>query len=119
MLPGLPSLGHGLAAAALVAPLSLLALSMPRRYRLLVLAPMWAALAGLLLTWARADHRLADALADHNENKVSRVVLRVARLPDLEGGGRQSPAQAISSLPDGVPIPLQGSLTPPPWLGPE
>src|SRR3546814_13088680 len=101
MLPGLPSLGHGLAAAALVAPLSLLALSMPRRYRLLVLAPMWAALAGLLLTWARADHRLADALADPNENKVSRAVLRVASVPAPQARGRQFKAQVISSIPHG------------------
>src|SRR3546814_5993152 len=78
---------------------------------------MWAALAGLLLTWARADHRLADALADHNENKVSRVVLRVASLPDLEGGGRQFQAQVISSIPDGVPSRIQVSWPTSAWVG--
>jgi competence protein ComEC len=117
-LPALPGLAHGLAAAVLIALLSLLVLGLPRRLRAPIWLPLWAALAGLLLTAARADHRLADALAGHDENKVSRVVLRVATLPRLSPDGRQFQAQVLSSLPVGVPSLIQVSWPLAAWAGP-
>lgn len=117
-LPVLPGLVHGSAAVALAVLLSLLAFGLPRRIRATLLVSLWAALAGLLLTAARADHRLADALAEHNENKVSRVVLRVASLPRLGPDGRQFQAQVLSSLPDGVPTRIQVSWPSAAWAGP-
>jgi competence protein ComEC len=117
-LPVLPSLAHGLAAATLAVLLSLLALGLPGCVRAGIWVTLWAALAGLLLTAARADHRLADALAVHNENKVSRVVLRVVSLPRLSPDGRQFQAQVISSRPEGVPARIQVSWPMTAWAGP-
>ncbi|HWK71412.1 MAG TPA: ComEC/Rec2 family competence protein [Burkholderiaceae bacterium] len=117
-LPGLPGLAHGLAAVALAVLLSLLVLGLPQRVRAGIWALLWAGLAGFWLTVVRADHRLADALAEHNENKVSRVVLRVAGLPRLGPEGRQFQAQVLSSLPEGVPTRIQVSWPLAAWSGP-
>ncbi|MGB3289407.1 MAG: ComEC/Rec2 family competence protein, partial [Burkholderiaceae bacterium] len=117
-LPALPGLAHGWAAVALAVTLSLLVLGLPRGVRVLIWVPLWAALAGFLLTAARADQRLADALAEHNENKVSRVVLRVASLPQLGANGRRFQAQVLSSMPEGVPTYIQVSWPLAAWAGP-
>ncbi len=88
------------------------------RYRWRVLLPVWALAAGLALTLARAEHRLADALDPGNENKVSRVVLRIAELPRLGADSRQFVADVISSIPAGVPSRIQVSWAAPNWAGP-
>jgi competence protein ComEC len=88
------------------------------RYRWRILFPVWAMAAGLALTLARAEHRLADALDPINENEVSRVVLRVAELPRLGTDTRQFVAEVISSIPAGVPSRVQVSWAAPNWAGP-
>lgn len=87
-------------------------------YRWRMLLPVWAAMAGLLVTVARAEYRLADTLDIDNENRVSRVVLRVAALPRLSPDSRQFEAEVISSIPTGVPSRIQVSWTAPDWAGP-
>src|SRR5690606_33692280 len=81
LLPYLPAraLWLGVLAGAAILSFSIYLFAPAIRWR--VLLPMWAALAGLLITVARAEHRLADELAAINENQVSRVVLRIAALP--------------------------------------
>nr|WP_255676042.1 DNA internalization-related competence protein ComEC/Rec2 [Pusillimonas sp. MFBS29] len=91
---------------------------LPVRRRWQLLAPLWMAIAGLLLTIVRVEHRLADALHFDNENKVSRVVLRVAGLPRLGPDSRQFEAEVISSIPDGVPSRIQVSWSAGKWAGP-
>src|SRR5690606_4569620 len=91
---------------------------LPPRHRYGVLAPLWLALAGLLLTVARVEYRLADRLHEDNENKVSRVVLRVAGLPRLNPDSRQFEAEVISSIPKGVPSRIQVSWSAAQWAGP-
>lgn len=91
---------------------------LPHQRRWHVLAPLWMAAAGFLLTVARVEHRLADSLDANNENKVSRVVLRVAGLPRLGPDSRQFEAEVISSIPAGVPSRIQVSWTATQWAGP-
>src|SRR5690606_3266925 len=62
--------------------------------------------------------RLADRLHEDNENKVSRVVLRVAGLPRLNPDSRQFEAEVISSIPKGVPSRIQVSWSAAQWAGP-
>lgn len=107
----------GLCTAAVLASLIIIG-CLPCRRRYGVLMPLWMAMAGLLLTVARVEHRLADRLHDDNENQVSRVVLRVAGLPRLNPDSRQFEADVISSLPDGVPSRIQVSWTAAQWAGP-
>ncbi|RTZ47804.1 DNA internalization-related competence protein ComEC/Rec2 [Candidimonas sp. SYP-B2681] len=116
--PFLPN--HAVKAGVLAAAgmASTLAYWLAPQYRWRTLLPLWAALAGLLLTIARAEHRLADALDASNENKVSRVVLRVAALPRLGPDSRQFEAEVLSSIPQGVPSRIQVSWTAPNWAGP-
>src|SRR5690606_2718874 len=54
--------------------------SHPRKTLVWILA---FALSGVVYAVIRAEHRLSDALATDNEDKVTRVVLRVAELPRL------------------------------------
>ncbi len=106
---------------AVLASLALLCLSWRRRGMLRpkrVLWPLWAAVAGLLMTMARADDRLADRLDPGNENKVSRVVLRIAALPRLGPDSRQFEAEVLSSSPPGVPGRILVSWTAGDWAGP-
>lgn len=111
---------HGLWVGVLAGCLvvsSLIFFLMPiNRWR--VLLPLWAALAGLLLTVGRAEHRMADTLDASNENRVSRVVLRVAALPRLSPDNRQFEAEVISSMPAGVPSRILVSWTAADWAGP-
>lgn len=120
LLSVLPSY-TALAALTMTAVLSILFVlrffarsSRPRRWIL----PILAGIAGFLLTAARAEHRLQDALAPTNENLVSRVELRVASLPDRSGGGQQFDALVISSVPDGVPRKIRVSWRSGDWSGP-
>ncbi|OWT65876.1 DNA internalization-related competence protein ComEC/Rec2 [Candidimonas nitroreducens] len=108
-------------AAAWAALLALLAvmLGMRRRQRLPRQAwPLWAAAAGLLLVLARIEHRLADELAPGNENRVSRVVLRVADLVRLGPDNRRFEAEVIESIPAGVPSRILVSWNAPGYAGP-
>jgi len=59
----------------------------------------------LALGWAlwRAELRLQDALVPENEDRVSRVVLRVAELVRETPGSRRFVAQVLSAQPAGVP----------------
>ncbi len=116
--PSLPSLAAWacVLAGAIVASALIFRLAKTCRWRLLL--PVWAAVAGLLLTVVRAEHRLADRLDAGNENKVSRVVLRVAALPRSSADSRQFEAEVISSKPTGVPSRILVSWTAGNWAGP-
>ncbi|MEO6986481.1 MAG: DNA internalization-related competence protein ComEC/Rec2 [Paralcaligenes sp.] len=96
--------------------LSVCLLRIPRPARVLI--PLWAAVLGVLLTVARIEQRLADELAANNENRVSRVVLRVASLVRLRPDSRAFEAEVISSLPAGVPSRIYVSWTAPGQSGP-
>lgn len=84
----------------------------------LFLIPLWAAILGLALTVARVEHRLADELTQDNENRVSRVVLRVASLVKLNPDSRHFEAEVLSSKPAGVPSRIYVSWSAPDWSGP-
>ncbi|NYT60738.1 DNA internalization-related competence protein ComEC/Rec2 [Alcaligenaceae bacterium] len=116
--PYLPKHGFWAAvlAASIFASAPIFFLMPVNRWR--VLLPLWAALAGLLLTAGRAEYRLSDSLDASNENRVSRVVLRVAALPRLSPDSRQFEAEVISSIPSGVPSRILVSWTAPDWAGP-
>lgn len=86
-----------------------------RRFWLL---PLWAALAGGLLTCVRIDSRLNDRLAESNVNLVSRVELRVTSLPQRLSGSQQFDAQVIRSMPVGVPEKIRVSWRTERWQGP-
>jgi len=84
----------------------------------------------LLVTAQRAWWRLDDALALGNVDRVSRVTLRVAQLPQLSADHRRFRAQVLSSEPAGVPQHVMVSwfapgrrgpfaATPAPWPFPE
>lgn len=113
VMPG-PELIVGIVAGALVASLFLFR----RRGSHRVLIPCWALLLGLLVTIARVEHRLADALTDENQNRVSRVVLRVASLVTIRPDSRQFEAEVISSSPAGVPSRIQVTWSAPGRSGP-
>jgi len=66
-----------------------------------------AAAAGLSYGSSRVADRLGDALDPSNEDKVSRVVLRVAELPRLNPESRVFVADVLSSIPAGVPARIQ------------
>lgn len=64
-------------------------------------------MAGLAYGSARVNDRLADTLDPSNEDKVTRVVLRVAELPRLDPDSRVFVADVLSSKPEGVPTRIQ------------
>jgi len=80
-----------------------------RRHRAVVPAAWFlaAGAAGVVYAAAWVDHRLADALDPGNEDKVTRVVLRVAELPRLNPESRAFTAEVLSSVPEGVPSRIQ------------
>lgn len=63
--------------------------------------------AGALYGCFRVEQRLADALDLSNEDKVTRVVLRVAELPRLDPESRVFVGDVLSSIPEGVPTRIQ------------
>jgi competence protein ComEC len=87
-------------------------------YRWRLALPIWAGIAGLLVTTARVEVRLADALDSANENRVARVVLRIAGLPRISPDSRHFEADVLSSSPAGVPSRIQVTWTAPNWSGP-
>ncbi|MGP1615780.1 MAG: ComEC/Rec2 family competence protein, partial [Pollutimonas bauzanensis] len=117
-LPYLPDHVVWAGALALAVLASIAVFSLAGRHRWHVLLPLWAGIAGLLVAVARAEHRLADSLDSANENRVSRVVLRVAALPRLDPDSRQFEAEVISSMPAGVPSRIQVTWAAPDWAGP-
>src|SRR5690606_4914234 len=54
-------------------------------------------------TSIHTDVRLADALADADEDKVSRVVLRIDTLVRTQPGSRRFEAEVLESMPEGIP----------------
>lgn len=96
----------------------LIRLFLPAPWPTRISLPLWAGLLGLAITAARVEHRLNDALAADNENKVARVELRIAGLPRLSPDGRQFEADVISSMPEGVPGRILVSWQAPGWAGP-
>lgn len=66
-----------------------------------------ATVAGLAYGSAWVAHRLHDALDLSNEDKVTRVELRVAELPRLDPDSRIFVAEVLSSIPEGVPSRIQ------------
>lgn len=86
--------------------------------RVFWLVPLWAALAGFLLTVSRAETRLSDVLADMNVNLVSRVEVRVASLPLRRAGMQSFDADVLSSIPEGVPAKIRVSWRTGEWRGP-
>ncbi|TCT04415.1 competence protein ComEC [Paralcaligenes ureilyticus] len=116
VLPVMPDAATWMWLALGVLGLSLWLLKMQRPARALI--PVWAAVLGLLLAVVRIEQRLADELAAENENRVSRVVLRVASLVRLRPDSRAFEAEVISSLPEGVPSRIYVSWTAPGRAGP-
>lgn len=119
VLPAMPATGLRTAVLIGAVLISLFAwrfLLAPLPTRLLL--PLWAGLLGFAITVARVEHRLSDALAPDNENKVTRVELRIAGLPRLSPDGRQFEADVISSMPEGVPSRILVSWQAPGWAGP-
>lgn len=74
--------------------------------------------AGLAYGSFRAELRLSDALDPLNEDKVTRVVLRVAELPRLDPESRVFVADVLSSVPEGVPSRIQVRWNAPRYSGP-
>lgn len=73
--------------------------------------------AGLLNASLQAQGRLDDALSDERQDAVSRLVLRVAGMPDGDARGQRFIAELDSPVPPGVPSRLQVSWQAPP--GPQ
>lgn len=107
--PAMPGLQVWLLGSLILAVISLLVFLLAGKYRWAILLPLLAGVAGLTMTIARVEYRLADTLAPSNVNKVSRVVLRIAELPRLAADSRHFQADVISSKPDGVPTRIQVS----------
>ncbi|TFL11330.1 DNA internalization-related competence protein ComEC/Rec2 [Pusillimonas caeni] len=68
-----------------------------------MLAPVWAFMLGLAWVCFHIDHRLSDSLSPQDEDKVSRVVLRIATLPRELPGSRRFEAEVLASQPSGIP----------------
>lgn len=109
-LPSLPEHGVVLSAAS-GASLALGAFAL-RRLAQVPWVARWAwrgacVLACFLLAtaWAcwQAERRLQDNLIADNEDKVTRVVLRVAELPRESDASRRFVAEVLASQPEGVP----------------
>lgn len=113
LLPVMPSTGAlGMTLVALlVAGRALPAWASGARYA------AWAAFMMFALTVWRVESRLADQLAPDNEDKVSRVVLRIAGLPRQSPDSRQFEAEVLSSRPQGVPSQIMVSWNAPGYAG--
>lgn len=62
---------------------------------------------GFLNAALQAQHRLADALADAHQDEVSRLVLRVAELPDGDGQRQRFLAEQDGPARAGIPARIQ------------
>ncbi|WP_454695174.1 DNA internalization-related competence protein ComEC/Rec2 [Achromobacter aegrifaciens] len=115
--PRLPGAG----ATWLLAGACLLAPAAGRRLRHRA-ARLFAALAlglcaGLLNASLQAQSRLDGALSDAHQDAVSRLVLRIAALPDGDGRGQRFLADVDEPAPPGIPSRIQVSWQAPP--GPQ
>lgn len=68
-----------------------------------VLTPVWAFVLGMAWTSFHIDQRLSDALSAQDEDRVSRVVLRIVSLPRELPGSRRFEAEVLESRPAGIP----------------
>lgn len=81
----------------------------PRLRRLGWVAPLWAFAAGLAWVCFHTELRLAEALGPRDEDKVSRVVLRIETLPRIQPDSRRFEAWVLESQPPGIPRRIQVS----------
>ena len=121
-LPALPGAFPLIMAFAAVAILSAGVFALRRhawacRLRFLLVL-LWGAALGLAYTLALAQLRLADSLDEGNQDKVSRVVLRVAGLARVNADSRVFEAEVVSSRPAGVPSRIQVSWNAAAYSGP-
>lgn len=121
-LPALPGAFPLIMAFAAVAILSAGVFALRRhawacRLRFLLVL-LWGAALGLAYTAALAQLRLADSLDEGNQDKVSRVVLRVAGLARVNADSRVFEAEVVSSRPAGVPSRIQVSWNAAAYSGP-
>lgn len=102
-LAALPGAGFYLSAGVACALLPLAA----RRWRGRVAGLLVWLIAGLLIGAAnaamQAQWRLNDALADVHQNAVARLALRVAELPDDDGGGVRFVGEQVGPVRPGIP----------------
>lgn len=113
VLPRMPTLAEWGAVALMVLMVGRV---MPVKWRWLLFV-LWAGILAFGMTAARVEHRLGDRLAATNENKVSRVVLRIAGLPKLSPDSRQFEAEVLSSRPQGVPKHIMVTWNAPGYAG--
>lgn len=107
ILPALPGAHHWAAAMAGLAAATAVGLRiLPRRARPWLCVP-WAACVGLAWAAWRADARLADALEPAHEDRVARVVLRVAGLAREDETGKRFEADILQARPAGVPTRME------------
>ncbi len=118
LLAQMPDQGIWMLGGAALCVVTLFVWALMSVHRWHVLLPLGAVALGLSLTILRVEQRLADVLHPDNENKVSRVVLRIASLPRLTPDSRQFEAEVISSIPDGVPSRIMVTWAGSGWGGP-
>lgn len=114
----LPGAGFYLSAGVACALLPLAA----RRWRGRVAGLLVWLIAGLLIGAAnaamQAQWRLNDALADVHQNAVARLALRVAELPDDDGGGVRFVGEQVGPVRPGIPRRILVSWLPAPGAQP-
>lgn len=102
-LAALPGAGFYLSAGVACALLPLAA----RRWRGRAAGLLVCLVAGLLIgavnAAMQAQWRLNDALADVHQNAVARLALRVAELPDDDGGGVRFVGEQVGPVRPGIP----------------
>jgi len=101
-----PSVMAGAALGGLLGLCWVLRCLTPQSWRHALTTLMWVLLCAslaALATTQRVAWRLSDALAPNDVDRVSRVVLRVAELPQHLPNGRRFRAQVLSSEPAGIP----------------
>src|SRR5690625_853184 len=74
-----------------------------RRLLLTAFLMLLSSLIGFASTLYRADARLNDQLSARDENKVSRVTVRVNSLVRISDNGRRFEGEVLSSQPEGIP----------------
>lgn len=82
------------------------------------LALPWTFLLGLAWVSFHIDQRLAESLSPQDEDKVSRVVLRIETLPRLAPDSRRFEARVLESRPAGIPSHILVSWNAADYAGP-
>lgn len=124
LLPRLPEpaewlgMATGLLMASLVVAGTRRSAAYTRMRRLKWLALPWAFLLGLAWASFHVDQRLAESLSPQDEDKVSRVVLRIETLPRLAPDSRRFEAQVLESRPAGIPSRILVSWNAADYAGP-